>query len=112
MIRQVKIAKDIAVKKVRTAAMISLKQDIIVNTPPELREELQPLTKMTLIAKCARFSPGQVTTITASTKWLSPVDAHSEGIQRLPRLVGVWSYGTSAAAGSIRGGDPAGGDVQ
>lgn len=55
MIRQVKIAKDIAVKKVRTSAMISLKQVIIVNTPPELREELQPLTKMALTAKCARL---------------------------------------------------------
>jgi len=51
MIRQVKVAKDVAVKA-RTAAMISLKQ-IIVNAPPEMREDLQPLTKMALIAKCA-----------------------------------------------------------
>lgn len=66
MIRQVKVAKDIAVKA-RTAAMISLKQ-VIVNAPPELREELQPLTKMALIARCAGLRPGPVTTIAASTK--------------------------------------------
>lgn len=66
MIRQVKAAKGVAVKA-RTAAMISLKQ-IIVNAPPELREDLQPLTKMALIAKCAGLRPGPVTTIMASTK--------------------------------------------
>jgi len=66
MIRQVKVAKDVAVKA-RTAAMISLKQ-VLVNAPPEIREDLEPLTKMALIAKCAGLRPGQVTTITASTK--------------------------------------------
>lgn len=66
MIRQVKVAKDIAVKS-RTSAIISLKQ-VIVNAPPELREELQPLTKMTLISRCAALRPGPVTSITASTK--------------------------------------------
>lgn len=66
MIRQVKVAKDVAVKA-RTAAMISLKQ-VLVNAPPEIREELEPLTKMALIAKCAGLRPGQVTTISASTK--------------------------------------------
>lgn len=67
MIRQVKVAKDVAVKA-RTAAMISLKQ-IIVNAPPELREELQPLTKMALIARCAGLRPGPVTSVLASTKY-------------------------------------------
>lgn len=66
MIRQVKVAKDVAVKA-RTAAIISLKQ-VLVNAPPEIREELEPLTKMALIAKCAGLRPGPVTTITASTK--------------------------------------------
>lgn len=66
MIRQVKVAKDVAVKA-RTAAMISLKQ-VIVNAPAELREELQPLTKMALINKCAGLRPGHVSTIAASTK--------------------------------------------
>lgn len=67
MIRQVKVAKDIAVKA-RTAAMISLKQ-VIVNAPPQLREELQPLSKMALITRCAALRPGQITTILASTKY-------------------------------------------
>ena len=67
MIRQVKVAKDIAVKA-RTSAMISLKQ-VIVNAPPELREELQPLSKMALINRCAGLRPGQVTTIMASSKY-------------------------------------------
>lgn len=67
MIRQVKVAKDIAVKA-RTAAMISLKQ-VIVNAPSELREELQPLSKMALINRCAGLRPGQVTTILASSKY-------------------------------------------
>jgi transposase len=66
MIRQIKVAKDIAVKA-RTAAIISLKQ-VIVNAPPELREELQPLTKMALINRCAGLRPGPITTITASSK--------------------------------------------
>lgn len=67
MIRQVKVAKDVAVKA-RTSAMISLKQ-IIVNAPPELREELQPLSKMALINRCAGLRPGQVTTVLASSKY-------------------------------------------
>ncbi|MDN5727372.1 MAG: transposase [Propionibacteriales bacterium] len=67
MIRQVKVAKDIAVKA-RTAAMISLKQ-VIVNAPPQLREELQPLSKMALITRRAALRPGQITTILASTKY-------------------------------------------
>jgi transposase len=67
MIRQVKVAKDVAVKA-RTAAMISLKQ-VLVNAPPELREELQPLTKMALINRCAGLRPGPVTSILASSKY-------------------------------------------
>lgn len=67
MIRQVKVAKDIAVKA-RTAAMISLKQ-VIVNAPPELREDLQPLSKMALINRCAALRPGQITTVLASSKY-------------------------------------------
>lgn len=66
MIRQVKVAKDIAVKS-RTAAMISLKQ-VLVNAPPELREQLEPLSKMALIDRCAGLRPGDVTTVAAATK--------------------------------------------
>ena len=67
MIRQVKVAKDVAVKA-RTAAVISLKQ-VIVNAPPELREALQSLTKMALITRCAGLRPGPMTTVVAATKY-------------------------------------------
>ncbi|GAA1658006.1 hypothetical protein [Microbacterium flavum] len=66
MIRQIKVAKDVAVKA-RTSAMISLKQ-VLVNAPDDLRQELQPLTKMALIHRCAALRPGKVTSIIASTK--------------------------------------------
>jgi hypothetical protein len=59
MLRQIKVAKDVAVKA-RTAAMISLKA-VIVNAPPELREVLQPLSKMALINRCAGLRPGPIT---------------------------------------------------
>lgn len=66
MIRTIKVAKDVAVKA-RTSAMITLKQ-VLVNAPPELREELQPLSKMVLIRRCAALRPGKVDTITAAAK--------------------------------------------
>jgi len=66
MLRQVKVAKDVAVKA-RTSAMISLKQ-VIVNADPDLREALQPLSKMALINRCAGLRPGPVTTVLAATK--------------------------------------------
>ena len=66
MLRQVKVAKDVAVKA-RTSAMISLKS-VIINAVPELREQLQPLTKIALINRCAGLRPGPVTTVEAATK--------------------------------------------
>ncbi len=66
MLRQIKVAKDVAVKA-QTAAMISLKA-VLVNAPPELRETLQPLSKMALIDHCAGLRPGLVTTVPAATK--------------------------------------------
>jgi transposase len=66
MIRQIKVAKDVAVKA-RTAAMISLKA-VLVTADPELREQLQPLTKMALINRCAGLRPGPVVSVTAATK--------------------------------------------
>lgn len=67
MIRQVKVAKDGAVKA-RTATMNSLRA-VLVNAPAELREALEPLTKMELIHRCSGLRPGTVTTLTASTKY-------------------------------------------
>ena len=53
MMRQLKIARDTAVKA-RTTAMVTLKQ-IIVNAPPLLREPLQALTSRALVTRCARL---------------------------------------------------------
>lgn len=51
MVRQLKIARDTAVKA-RASAMIALKQ-LLVNAPPELREALEPLTDAPLLKRCA-----------------------------------------------------------
>lgn len=66
MIRTIKVAKDVAVKA-RTSAMISLKS-ILVNAPTALREQLQPLSKMALIHRCAGLRPGTISTVEAATK--------------------------------------------
>ena len=50
MIRQVKIAKDTAVKS-RSQAMITLKT-IVVTAPAELREKLEPLADKALLQEC------------------------------------------------------------
>ena len=113
MIRQVKVAKDVAVKA-RTASMISLKQ-VLVNAPPELREELEPLPKMTLIRRCAGLRPGEVVTVTAAAKhtlraiarrWLdldTEIKAHEKLLTRLttdltPQLVDAFGIGPDTAA--------------
>jgi transposase len=67
MIRQVKVARDTAVKA-RTSAMITLKQ-LVVNAPAELREQLADLGDKALIARCTGFRVGEVTTTTASAKY-------------------------------------------
>lgn len=67
MIRVIKCAKHAAVKA-RAAAMISLKH-VIVTAPAELREQLQPLTKMALIRRCAALRPGDVNDPLAATKY-------------------------------------------
>jgi transposase len=66
MIRQVKIAKDTAVKA-RTQAMVTLKT-LVVTAPSELREQLEGLSKMALIERCAGLRPGMMTTPLAATK--------------------------------------------
>jgi hypothetical protein len=47
--------------------MITLKA-VLVTADPELREQLQPLSKMALIHRCAVLRPGTVDTVTAATK--------------------------------------------
>ncbi|RPH56477.1 MAG: IS110 family transposase [Acidobacteria bacterium] len=66
MVRQIKVARDTAVKA-RSAAIITLKA-LIVNAPGELREALEPLTDRKLIDRCARLLPGVIDDTTASTK--------------------------------------------
>lgn len=66
MLRQIKIAKDTAVKA-RTATMISIKA-VLVTAAPELREELQPLSKMKLINRCTGLRPGQINDVQAAAK--------------------------------------------
>ncbi len=66
MMRQLKIARDTAVKA-RTTAMITLKQ-IVVNAPPGLREVLQGLPDHGLLTRCAGLRPGPLDTPTASGK--------------------------------------------
>ena len=64
MMRQLKIARDTAVKA-RTAAMITLKQ-LVVHAPPQLREALQALTDRRLLTRCAALRPGPLDTPAAS----------------------------------------------
>jgi transposase len=66
MVRQIKIARDSAVKA-KSAAIIALKTPL-VNAPSELREALEPLADCVLLARCMRLQPGPLTTPTASVK--------------------------------------------
>jgi transposase len=67
ILRQVKVARDTAVKA-RTSAIITLKQ-IVVNAPAALREQLGVLGDKALIARCAGFRVGQVTDTTTAAKY-------------------------------------------
>jgi len=67
MLRVIKCAKHGAVKA-RAATMISLKH-LIVTAPADLREQLQPLTKMALIRRCAALRPGDLTDPLTATKY-------------------------------------------
>jgi transposase len=121
MLRQIKIARDLAVKA-RTSTIIALKA-LIVTAPDELRQELQPLTKAKLRERCAGLRPGAVTTPLAATKhslralarrWLlldSEIADHDEIVDELtqaaaPRLREAFGIGPDIAAEMlILGGD-------
>lgn len=66
MVRQLKIARDTAVKA-RAAAMIALKQ-LLVNAPAAVRETLEPLTDAPLLERCARLVPGDLRSPAASMR--------------------------------------------
>lgn len=72
MVRQIKIARDTAVKA-RSAAIITLKT-LLVNAPSELREALEPLTDRRLIDACVTLSPAAV---------LHPADATQHALRAL-----------------------------
>jgi transposase len=106
MIRQIKIAKDAAVKA-RTAAMTSLKT-VLINAPAELREALQPLPNMALLRRCAALRPGEVTTVAAATKhtlraiarrWLALNEEIAEHEQLLRTLTDQLTPQLTAAVG-------------
>ena len=102
MVRQVKIARDTAVKA-RSAAIITLKT-LIINAPGELREILEPLTDRKLIAACSSLEPGPVIDPTASLK--HSVRAMARRWQFLTDEIGthddVLDAITTAAAPSLR----------
>jgi transposase len=87
--------------------MISLKS-ILVNAPTALREQLQPLSKMAPIHRCANLRPGTITTVEAATKhtlrsiarrWEQlndEITAHREGPHRTHHRTGA------AAVRSVR----------
>jgi transposase len=102
MIRQVKIARDTAVKA-RTQALITLKC-IVVNAPAELREQLAPLSDKALLDRCAGFRRSPVESTTASAKhtlralarrWLELANEIADHDRVLDQL-------TRAAAPSLR----------
>ncbi|MER5916656.1 IS110 family transposase [Streptomyces sp. NPDC001982] len=113
MIRHTKIARDTAVKS-RTQAMVTLKA-LIVTVPDELREQLQGLSKMALIERCAGLRPGSLTTILASAKrslrslarrWLDldeEIKDHDKLLdeltrQQVPDLLEAFGIGADTAA--------------
>ena len=113
MVRQIKVARDTAVKA-RSAAIIALKT-LLVNAPCELRESLEPLTDRKLVDRCARLLPGVLDDTTASTKyalralatrWLSlagEIETHDEGLDAItmaaaPTLRQAFGIGSDSAA--------------
>ena len=113
MVRQIKVARDTAVKA-RSAAIITLKT-LIVNAPGELREALEPLTDRKLIDRCAHLLPGAIDDTTASTKhavralaarWLAlstEIATHDEALDAItqaaaPTLRTAFGIGPDSAA--------------
>ncbi|WP_433467044.1 IS110 family transposase [Spirillospora sp. CA-128828] len=113
MIRQIKIAKDTAIKS-RSQAMISLKT-ILVNAPEELREELGGLGDRPLIERCADLPFESMTTPADAARYTlrtlarryrqlgQEIDIHERILQTLtaraaPQLTSVIGIGADSAA--------------
>ena len=113
MVRQIKVARDTAVKA-KSAAIIALKT-LLVNAPSELREQLEPLTDRKLIDRCGSLRPGSIGDTIASTKhalralatrWLAlsvEIDAHDDALDAItqaaaPTLREAFGIGADSAA--------------
>jgi len=113
MVRQIKVARDTAVKA-RSAAIITLKS-LIINAPGELREALESLTDRKLIDRCANFEAEVMNSPADSTKhalralatrWLllsKEIDAHDEALDAVtskaaPALREAFGIGPDSAA--------------
>ena len=113
MVRQIKIARDTAIKA-RSAAIVTLKT-LLVNAPGALREALEPLTDGKLIERCAALRPGEIIDPTASVKhslralaarWrtlAAEIGDHDEALDTLtrraaPTLREVFGIGPDSAA--------------
>ncbi len=113
MVRQIKIARDTAVKA-RSAAIITLKT-LIVNAPGELREVLEPLTDRKLIDRCAALESGDLVGPSESVKhalralasrWLMlsiEIESHDEALDTItlaaaPTLREKFGIGPDSAA--------------
>ena len=113
MVRQIKIARDTAIKA-RSAAIVTLKT-LLVNAPGALREALEPLTDRKLIERCAALRPGEIIDPTASVKhslralaarWrtlAAEIGDHDEALDTLtrraaPTLREVFGIGPDSAA--------------
>lgn len=113
MVRQIKIARDGAVKA-RSSAIIALKT-LVVNAPGDLRESLEPLTDGKLIERCAAFRPGDIVDPASSLRhslralarrWLAlsaEIDSHDEQLDAItqaavPTLREGFGIGPDSAA--------------
>ena len=113
MVRQIKIARDTAVKA-RSAAIITLKT-LIVNAPGELREVLEPLTDRKLIDRCAALESGDLVDPSESvkhalralaTRWLmltTEIVSHDDALDTItmaaaPTLREAFGIGPDSAA--------------
>ena len=116
MMRQLKVARDSAVKA-RTTAMSTLKQ-ILVNAPPVLREPLQALTDRAFVTRCTglRLGPldtpvacGKHTLRSLARRWLTLADeitTHDRHLARLttetsPTLREGFAVGANTAAAML-----------
>ena len=123
MIRMLKVVKDSAIKA-RTQAINQIKA-LIVTAPLDLRHELVSLDVSRLVARCARFRPGHLSTPDGAAKYslrllarrhgqlTSEIEGVNDELLRLtsetaPALVELFGIGPDTAATLLvtAGGNP------